>query len=400
MPNGLPGVSITVENGALGRVATTKDGVAGLIMVGVSLSLIPLYTPKQIFSLKEAENLGLTQENDTDQKLDCWKQIKEFYDEAGSGAELWIMTAALTRTMTELLDPNTTTNGASKLLDAADGKIRLLGMSRFIDSTVTYDQVTVGGLDEDVANCLVKAQALAIAYRNAFKPVQILIDGRGWNGNIANLTDLRTLTHSKVSVVLGATNAGKSAAIGLTLGRQAKLPVQRSLARVKDGALNVTAMYLTNGALLSTFSDAQIGQIHGKAYIVPRRITGRSGFYFTDNPTATLANDDYLTIANNRVIDKALTIVYDTYINEINDEIELSADGKLAPTKVSYYKAIINNALSTLMVSEGECSAAEVDIDAEQNVLTTDRIDIVVRITPVGYAKAIEVSLGFKNPAA
>ena len=399
--NGLPGVAITVENGALGRVATSKDGVAGLILVGMSRTLIPLYTPKQIFGLKEAESLGITQAADTADKLDTWQQIKEFYDEAGNGAELWIMTVALTKTMTEILDPQTTTNGARKLLDAAGGKIKLLGISRYIDSTVTYNQVTVSGLDEDVTLAMPKAQALAIEYRNNFKPFNVIIDGRGWNGTIANLADLRTFTHSKVSVALLATKAGKtSAAIGLILGRASKIPVQRNIGRVKDGALNVGKLYYTNGAEIITFSDAQIGQIHGKAYLTPRTFVGRSGYFLTDDPTATTANDDYLTIANNRVIDKALTIVYATYMNEINDEVEITSEGKLSATKVSYYRQIIANALDLQMLQNGEVSAIEVNIDADQDVLATDIIAIEVRITPVGYAKDIAVSLGFKNPAA
>jgi Protein of unknown function (DUF2586) len=399
--NGLPGVLITVENGALGRVATTKDGVAGLIVVGVSNSFIPLYTPKQIFGLKEAESLGLTQDADATAKVDTWQQIKEFYDEAGNGAELWIMTVALTKTMTEILDPNTTTNGARKLLDAAGGKIRLLGISRFIDSSVTYNQVTVSGLDEDVTLAMPKAQALAIEYRNNFKPFNVIIDGRGWNGNITALADLRTFTHSKVSVALFTTKASKtSAAVGLVLGRAAKLPVQRNIGRVKDGALNVGKLYYSNGAELITFSDAQVGQIHGKAYLTPRTFVGRSGYFITDDPTATTSNDDYLTIANNRVIDKALTIVYATYMNEINDEVEITSEGKLSATKVSYYRQIITNALELQMLSNGEVSAVDVAIDADQDVLATDIIAIEVRITPVGYAKEISVSLGFKNPAA
>ena len=399
--NGLPGVAITVENGSLGRVATTKDGVAGLIVVGMSRTLIPLYTPKQIFGLKEAESLGITQAADLADKLDTWQQIKEFYDEAGNGAELWIMTVALTRTMTELLDPNTTTNGARKLLDAASGRIRLLGISRYIDATVTYSQVTVSGLDEDVTLALPKGHALAIEYRNNFKPFSVIVDGRGWNGNISSLADLRTMTHSKVSVALLTTKAAKtSAAIGLVLGRAAKIPVQRNIGRVKDGALNVGRLYYTNGADVSTFSDAQIGQVHGKAYLTPRTLVGRTGYFLTDDPTATTANDDYLTIANNRVIDKALTIVYGVYVNEINEELEISEEGKLEATKVAYFRQIITNALNLQMLSEGEVSAVDVTIDPDQNVLANDKINIEVRVTPVGYAKEIAVSLGFRNPAA
>lgn len=395
----LPGVIINVENGALGRVAGTKDGVAGLIVVGVALAGIPLYTPKQIFTLKEAEVLGITQDYDDEEDLDTWLQIKEFYDEAGNGAELWIMLVPVTKTMTDLADPTVTVNSARRLLDDAQGRIRLLGFSRYIDDAVEYEQVTTNGLDADVTTALPKAQALAIQYRNAFKPVQIILDGRGWSGDVAALADLRTGSHSKVSIALATSQPGKdSASVGLVLGRAAKVPVQRNIGRAKDGPLNVGQLYYTNGGKIESFSDAQITAIHDKAYITPRFFVGKTGYYFADDPTATSANDDYLTIANNRVIDKALTIVYSTYVDEINDEIEISSEGKLAATKVAYYRRILINALTINMLAKGECSAVDVAIDAEQNVLASDQVAIEVRITPVGYSKQIVVSLGFKNP--
>lgn len=397
----LPGVSIIVENGALGRVATTSDGVAGLIVVGMAKTNLPLYVPKQIFSLAEAEALGLTAAADITDKVDTWQQIKEFYDEAGNGAELWIMTVPLTRTMTELLDPTSMTHSARKLLDAAQGKIRLLGIGRFVEPTLTYAQVTQGGLDEDVHTALPKGNALAIEYRNNFKPFSVFIDGRGWNGEVADLTDLKTYQFPKCSVVLATTQPNKTAAcVGLVLGRAAKLPVQRNIGRVKDGTLNVSKLYYTSGDNLEDFSDAQIAAIHNKGYITPRIFVGRTGYFLADDPTATLETDDYLTIANNRVIDKALVLAYATYVNEINDEVIIGADGTLELAKVAYLQQIMRNAININMLSQGEASAVEVFIDPAQNIIATDRLDIVLRITPVGYTKKIVVSLGFSNPAA
>lgn len=397
----LPGVLINVENGALGRITATADGVAGLIVVGMAKTNLPLYAPKQIFGLADAEALGITAAADVIDKVDTWRQIKEFYDEAGEGAELWLMTVPLTRTMTELLDPTSMTNSARKLLDAAQGKIRLLGISRYIDSSVTYAQVTQGGLDEDVHTALPKGNALAIDYRDHFKPFQVFLDGRGWNGEVADLTDLRTYNFPKCSVVLATTQPNKTAAcVGLVLGRAAKLPVQRNIGRVKDGTLNVAKLYYTSGDNLEDFSDAQIEAIHDKAYITPRFFVGRTGYFLSDDPTATLATDDYLTITNNRVIDKALVLAYSTYVNEINDEVSIDENGKLELTKVAYLEQIVRNAINLGMVSRGEASAVEVFIDPAQNILATDKLDIVLRITPVGYTKKIVVSLGFRNPAA
>ena len=398
---GLPGVNITIENGALGRVATTADGVAGLVIPAVATTNLPLYSPKQIFTLKEAETLGLTADFDTAQKIDAWKQISDFYAEAGSGAELWIMTYTYTKTMTELFDPNTSTNGIRKLLDAAAGRIRVLACGRFIDPTKTYTPTISGGMDADSINALQKANALAIEYMSNYKPFVSIVDGRGWNGVIADLADLKTYTYPKASLLLGTNVVGKrSAAVGTALGRLAKIPVQRNIGRVLDGGLNITAGYLTDGRAISAFSDAQVAAIHDKGYLVFRNWTGLSGVYFVDEPTATGANDDYSTISNNRVIHKALTLAYAEYLTEVNNEVSITADGKINPAQVAYFRQKINNSLKQNMLNKEEVSGVSVTIDSSQNVISTNDIDIVLRVTPVAYGKTISISLGFQNPSA
>jgi hypothetical protein len=57
---GLPKVGITILNGQLGQVASTDDGVAGLLMTGVAGTGIALSEVKQIFSVADAEALGIT----------------------------------------------------------------------------------------------------------------------------------------------------------------------------------------------------------------------------------------------------------------------------------------------------------------------------------------------------
>lgn len=398
---GLPGVKITIENGALGRVATTADGVAGLVIPAVATTNLPLYTPKQIFTLKEAETFGLTADFDTAQKIDAWKQISDFYTEAGSGAELWIMTYTYTKTMTELFDPNTSTNGIRKLIDAASGRIRVLACGRFIDPTKTYTPTILNGIDADSINALQKANALAIEYMGNYKPFVSIVDGRGWNGVIADLADLKTYNYQKASLLLGTNVDGKkSAAVGTALGRLAKIPVQRNIGRVLDGSLSINTGYLTDGKAVSLFSDAQITAIHDKGYLVFRNWTGLSGVYFVDEPTATGATDDFSTISNNRVIHKALTLSYAAYLMEVNNEVSITSDGKINPAQVAYFKQKINNSLKLNMVDKSEVSGAAVTIDNTQNVISTNDIAIVLRVSPVAYGKTISISLGFQNPSA
>jgi hypothetical protein len=48
------------------------------------------------------------------------------------------------------------------------------------------------------------------------------------------------------------------------------------------------------------------------------------------------------------------------------------------------------------MVANKECSAVSCFIDPAQNILGTNILNVVLKITPVGYSDTIDIALGFK----
>jgi hypothetical protein len=389
----LPSVIITILNGGLGLVASTSDGVAGLILTGAPvLNKIALDEPKQIFTLAEAEALGLTAAYDTTNETDVHKQISEFYDAAGNGKELWIMIVDFDRTMADVCDVNN--EYAVKLLNAARGAIRILGVTHLSFGAFTE----LNGLDPDVAAALVKAQVLANQFASVMAPVRVLIAGRGWNGNAADLADLTLNTKNRVAVVLAATDAiAKEPCVGLALGRLAANPVQRKISRVKDGSLPILQGYFSDGKTVEEHASA-IESINNKGYIILRNFVGKAGYFFASDPTATGTTDDYNSIARGRVIDKALILTYLTYINELDEEVLINTDGSLDAAYVKSLQGMIENAININMAADGEISAVDCYIDAAQNVLVTNKLAVSLKITPVGYSSVIEVELGFQNP--
>jgi hypothetical protein len=393
----LPNVEILIENGNLGLVPTTADGVAALVVPATAKPMLPLYTPTLIFSLKDAENLGLTEANDTTETIDAWRQIKEFYLEAGNGAELYIYTYPMERSMTEICDPANTTNGVRKLLDYAEGRIRMIAIGG--QRAANYVPVLLGGINTDAHSAAQNLNILAMEYMASFAPFVGLVDAGSWNGVVADLIDLHTYTYRKVGMVLASSVAGKkSACVGLCLGRLAKIPVQRNIGRVKDGAVNIPKGYMTDGKEIKKFPEGALNLIHDKGYIFFRKFNTRSGIYFNDDPTATLTTDDYLSLSNNRTIHKALIIVYNTYVDEILDEIEITDEGLINPTVVAYLENKIGTALDILMLQEGNISGYKIFIDPLQNVTTTNKIKISGHIIDRPKLKKIAFSLGFLNP--
>lgn len=388
-----PKVEIQVQNGQLGQTEGTDDAVAGLIGTGVEIvGNIAINEPKQIFGVKNAEALGFSDLVNPE----MYAQIVDFYAQAGEGAELWISIQAEATLMANILDVNN--DMAVKLLDAAGGRIRILAITRKAD--LAYAPVYADGIDPDVIASIDKAQELAKAYADAYKPLRVVIGGRDYQGVIADLADLTQRDDNRVALLLGGKGAGSlEACVGLALGRLANVPVQRKISRVKDGDLGLTEAYLSDGVTtIDELSEAEIKAIHDKGWITFRKFFGVNGYFFSSDQTATGADDDYRTLGRGRVIDKAIQLAYQTYVNELDDDVEL-VNGRLEAGVIKSYQAAVKRSIEQNMLAGGEISSVTVVIDPLQDVLATNKIEVSINIEPKGYSSVIVVKLGFTNPA-
>jgi hypothetical protein len=392
----LPKVLIVVKNGGLGGVTALKDGIAGMIVSGTAAPSEgwALGAAKQFFSIDEVKDAGLNAEYDTDNTTNAYKQVADFYKVAGDGAELWLMVVAKTETMEDICDAASLHAYAKALLDAADGAIRLLGVCRVPDALFvpTYE----AGIDDDVIAALTNLEALAVSQAALMAPFVGIVEGLDYQGDAGDLEDLKGLGFSHVGAVICGDKADNSAGVGLLLGRLAADPVQRKPGRVKTGAIPIVAGYLSDGTKVSRgVADA----LDTKGWIVMTPYPQRSGLYWGVDNTCSAADDDFSTIVNRRVIDKATLIAFDSYITEIMDEIKVDEAGKLDPGVVKYYEGKIKNAINNLMTGNGEISGVDASIDPAQNIISTGVLVVKLSIVPVGYSKEIQVNLGFTNPA-
>ena len=388
----LPNVIINIERNGLGGVALTVDGIVGICLTGVATDDLALNVAYPIYSLDEPKALGILE---TGGNADAYKQIKEFYDEAGAGRKLWIIVSDDTMTIQDRVDKSKTVCPAKILAEAAQGEIKVIGVT-WVPAGNGYNAVILDGLDSLVYGAVLKADSLAKDFVAQIMPFSVLLEGVGFTGVGSNLRDLTGMTSERVGIVLAATEANGQGAVGMALGRLSRIPVQRKISRVKDGALPILAGYLTDGNPIDT-RQADLDTMHDNGFIVLRKFPTRSGYYFNQDTTCAPVSDDLHTISNIRVIDKALVITYNTYVEEIDEEVIVNKDGTLSAPMVAYLQAKIERAIGLNMV--GEISAFEAYIDPKQNILSVPRLNVVLRITPVGYMSQIIVSLGFKNPA-
>lgn len=396
----LPKVSVTLLNNQLGLREASEDGVAGLLMTGVVTGSYPtLGTSVKINSLGEAEDLGFTASYDTTNTTNVHKSIADFY-KAGDGPELWISVVAKTNLMAAMV--NTSNNILKKLLNDAGGKIRIVAVTRVPDGG--YTPTYTNQIDTDVINAIPLAQALANEFAAEFKPFRIILDARDFQGTVGSLGDLKALYNAnRVQLCLFTDVSGSdNAAVGLLLGRYAGIPVQRNPGRVKDGDLGIDAAYLTGQTtLIDALTSSQQDGIHDKGYVSVRKYASKSGYFFTDDPMACPATDDYSSFARGRVIDKAIIITNRVYTEEILDDLDTDEEtGYIDAGVIKDYQSKIKKEIDAEMTINGELSSSpRVVIDPKQNVLSTNKIEIELYLRPKFYSKEIGVKLGFENPA-
>jgi hypothetical protein len=205
-----------------------------------------------------------------------------------------------------------------------------------------------------------------------------------------------------VGILIGDTAPDSNGAtLGTLAGTLASIPVQRSIARVRSGALPVSKFYIQD----KEAKDADVEVIHDKGFITFRTFVGKAGYYFSDDKLATKVSDDYALIPRRRVIDKAYRIGYITLLEELNDELPVDDEGRIpAPVAKSIQnsveRAIVNNMTAYRNLgndpSNPNDTGVECYIDPNQNVVALSKLDARLRVKPYGYPKYIDCYLGFK----
>jgi hypothetical protein len=389
---GLPDVRIVLANGQLGGLVAFAEGVALMVGHGVSVvDGIQVGEPKVVFNLQEAEDLGIDVANNPT----AHRHVKEFYNEAGLGRELYIMLVPNTMLQSQMVDFNEANGpGVKTGLTFAQGRVRMYG-TFCDDPSIVPNSGISSGIDDDVINAVPLAQILGNNFASIQAPVRGVLEGRDFQNDAATLVDAKTLGSNRVAILIGSSKDDRTASIGMFLGRNARVPVHRKASRVKDGRLPITEAFVGT-ASAGTFGG--LGLMHDKGYIVMRKFPTSAGYFFSGDPMCVASTDDYNLFARGRVIDKAHIIAYATFVEELDDEILIDADGKIESGVVATLEAKINNQINQLMTANREISGASATIDPNQNVLSTNKTVVVLKLRPVGYNSDIEVQLGFDNP--
>lgn len=375
----------------MGTVGASPDGLVALIIGAMAVSnTFELGKSYSITKPSDLKELGVTKENNPA----LAEAVTDFYIEAGEGTDLVVVGVDASKKMVELC-ANEDGGLVRKVIERHSGALRAI----FVSTPAGDSEQATEGLSPDTLATLQPAQELAEwATTSLYAPLFIVVDGRGYTGE--NLRDLGQAKYNRVGVLVGSKTAeDKGSCIGVLAGRIASKPVHRNIGRVADGALKGEAFYL--GGKRIEEKQSAVTALYEKRYITIRRYVGRTGYFFADDNLATALTDDYAQIANRRVIDKAYRIAYNTLLDKMLDEIELNEDGTMQAPILKSWESELEAEINKSMTANSELSSSEgsgckVFINPKQNVVSTSKIAISLKVRPHGYARYLDVNLGFQ----
>jgi hypothetical protein len=387
-------VIITKTTGGLGRRNPSGDMISGLLANGVSVTGgVQLGTVYRLKSIQDALALLIDAAYDTANGVLVFEHIKEFFRVNPNG-DLYIMLVAKTVSYADMVDKAIAAN-AKKLLIEAEGQIRQLA--------VAYNPA-VAVTDFTATNAAItKAQELAAEEYVLHRPVDIVLEGKGFNP--ASPENFRVKNAENVAVMVGqamsvASGNATYAAVGTLLGSVSKAKVNECVAWVEKfnvlgGSLEAPGI---GGSPVTSFTQGQLTTLNDNGSIYFRTHTGKAGIYFNDSHTATSLTSDYAYIENNRTIHKAVRLVREILLPRLASPVLIDQEtGQLSPEVVKSFEGDGRRALEAMLKNE-EVSAIDVFVDPEQNILATSELQISFSIVPTGTARKIAVTIGFSNP--
>lgn len=380
--------------GGLGRPLPNKDHVSALAFPVPTGELPYAFTAtdrcKKVFSLGEAEALGILSTSDDASVKKLHYQVSEFFRMQPQG-ELYIY----------LYNPGTNINVVMTTVVAfpENGEIRLLAVMSEMDP----QDGTGAVIDDNFVALVGAAQAVANNSLDTHKPLSILLATDKFEDplDLNTLPDLRAQNAPNVSFVIGHDAGGLGAeleqpALGAFLGAIARASVHESIAWVErfnfsNGTeLEKLAVCYAEKVVTPTTPVEFLGM---NGYLTLKKHIGVAGSYSYDSATCALATSDYAFIENERTMDKATRNIRAKTLPSLARPLYLEG-GLLREDTVAFFKATASEPLAQ-MQRDGEISEFSVTINPAQPILQTSKLEIGVKIVPVGVAREIEFTIGF-----
>ncbi len=386
------GITFNRQGGGLARQLPGEDHISALLVYGQ-----PALDKTLLIEAEQLDSMGVTE--NTHPVLHY--HVSEYF-RINPGSKLYVQS---------IVDNDAQYTAIKQLQQFAEGKIRQIGI---VDFVTVFDNFTI-------STGTINTRLNELAGLNM--PISAVLSIHTITAsNLLLLPDMHKSKYDRLSVSIGQDGAGrgnyvsqkvgkKVGIVGACLGAISRAKVHESIGWVAKQNL-VTESYpkiltgntilpreldvpaLIDGTLLGDLTPAQIQSINDKGYLFPIKHIGYAGSYFNDSFTCTALDSDYAYLENNRTIDKALRGVYVKLLPSVSGPIYIDpSSGNISPDAIASLEAIAAMALEQ-MQRDGELSGFKIFINPVQNVLATSKLQVTIKIVPVGVLREIVVNLG------
>lgn len=176
------------------------------------------------------------------------------------------------------------------------------------------------------------------------------------------------------------------------LARAAAVAPSEDLARVASGALVGISAVSRNEANTPTTDDA--------GFTTLRSHVGLPGFYISNCNIFSAPTSDYQYLQHRRVMDIACTAARQGFLRFLSDSVRVkTSNGTIFEEDARFIEAYVEGLVRAVTTQPGYASDVAVAVDRTNNILSTSILKGSIRVIPLGYNKAIELTIGYFNPA-
>jgi len=438
-------ISITVINNSTG-VAPQSNGVMGIFIRAVAVSTtFVLNTPYLLTQLSDLTALGINAAYDVTNSTAVYQQVSEFYAQAGTGALLWLIgvpdntafaTYVASATFTQMIQ-------ATAIADPAN-RVKMIGLCYDVPVALQH----TADFPADVTATLTALQTAQNTLFNAGYQFSCLVDGYNMSSTVtpASIGTQATNTAYSCSLCITGTKPNGVSAVGLALGRFARIGIGHGFGAVADGAVNTSTAYLTNSvsipttgtlvvgdvmtvqgtgvvtynsapynpgdtftvvsghttytatltayvvanlanSLVANLSPTYVDQLGAKQFMFLRTWMNHSGFYWNDGATCESSTLQLSTQEYNRVANALAADALAFFIDQMGSNLPLQADGSVAQGYLNvkqseFYTTYINPL--TVAGGSGDITDAEIILTAPNfNTTKTMNFSLIIQPTPI-----------------
>lgn len=386
-------IEIKRENGGLGRVPESKDGVVGLLfyvptasktaVTGATGSAWATSDVAKLGSAQDVESCGLKGLSDWHAKM-MLMHIEALYAK-NVNAQVYV---------------GVYDSGSHATYD------QVQSMQRYAGGDIRVMGVWEGGVKP--TSTLVKAlQTVATKLEGEQMPLSIVWSCGGTLSELKAATGLRLNGQKNVSVVVGQdgddglyadsgnTNSASTGMLGMLMGLVSTAAVNESVSWVERFATGVTNPCVADGTKMGAISTADVQKLDENGFIFLTTYPGINGSYVSDTHTMDEATSDYAHLEDERTMDKAVRGVYVNLVKALGGKVYANADGSLREDSRAMIEEKANEPLEQ-MERDGELSGYRVEVSGDQ-VLKDGKVKAFIKNLPTGVVRVLEVSIGYTS---